>query len=86
MWKRPPTKRGRVEFADEGRGREASSLSVFVLGYVWPLVPPPKNSQHVAGNACHKGLACSAAWLAARLERQPHIKNGAAARLAHRAD
>jgi len=24
-----------VEFADEGRGREASSLSVFVLGYVW---------------------------------------------------
>ena len=86
MWKRPPTKRGRVEFADEGRGREASSLSVFVLGYVWPLVPPPKNSQHVAGKACHKGLACSAAMLAARLERQPHIHIGAPVQLVPRAD
>ena len=56
MWKRPPTKRGRVEFADEGRGREASSLSVFVLGYAWQSVTA-KKAAGVAGYACARAVS-----------------------------
>ena len=85
MWKRPPTKRGRVEFADEGRGREASSLSVFVLGYAWQSATA-KKAAGVAGYACGNVLACGAVTVFGTFGTAAPYTIGAAARLAHRAD
>ena len=74
MWKRPPTKRGRVEFADEGRGREASSLSVFVLGYAWPECATAKYAAKSERAQAHASLCRAAAYASGFLERQPHKK------------